>query len=146
MILQTAVQWPKLNINQHLNSQNWDTPYLPLTGKLWGVYCEGLKENWHHYISTSLYTGSCYDGDQIVLWFEYKWSWCVFQLMEPFLPAYYKIPRFFTSLSVVLFMVGHTSSTVTQKKMIYWYEISNDLIEINDHFSMKSHVCGCVHP
>ena len=23
-----------------------DTPYLALTGELWGVYCEYLRENW----------------------------------------------------------------------------------------------------
>ena len=25
-----------------------DTPYLTLTGKLWGVYYENFYENWHH--------------------------------------------------------------------------------------------------
>ena len=32
-----------------------DTPYLTLTGKLWGVFCEHLRENWPHYNGTSLY-------------------------------------------------------------------------------------------
>ena len=27
-----------------------DTPYLALTGELWGVFCEYLWENWPHYI------------------------------------------------------------------------------------------------
>ena len=30
------------------------TPYLPLTGKLWGVFCEQLGENWSHNNSTQL--------------------------------------------------------------------------------------------
>ena len=25
-----------------------DTPYLALTGELWGVCCENLGENWRH--------------------------------------------------------------------------------------------------
>ena len=32
-----------------------DTPYLALTGKLWGVFCEDLGENWLRYDSTALY-------------------------------------------------------------------------------------------
>ena len=33
-----------------------DTPYLALTGELWGVYCEDLGENWPRYNSTTLYS------------------------------------------------------------------------------------------
>ena len=32
-----------------------DTPYLALTGELWGVYCEDLGENWPRYNGTELY-------------------------------------------------------------------------------------------
>ena len=30
------------------------TPYLTPMGKLWGVYCENLGENWPHYNDTTL--------------------------------------------------------------------------------------------
>ena len=32
-----------------------DTPYLALTGELWGVFCEYLWENWPRYNGTALY-------------------------------------------------------------------------------------------
>ena len=32
-----------------------DTPYLALTGELWGVICEDLGENWPLYNGTALY-------------------------------------------------------------------------------------------
>ena len=32
-----------------------DTPYLALTGELWGVFCEDFVENWLCYNSTALY-------------------------------------------------------------------------------------------
>ena len=32
-----------------------DIPYLALTGKLWGVFCEDLGENWPNYNGTVLY-------------------------------------------------------------------------------------------
>ena len=31
-----------------------DTPYLALTGELWGVYCDNLEENWPLYNGTVL--------------------------------------------------------------------------------------------
>ena len=31
-----------------------DTPYLTLTGELWGVFCEYLSENWPRYNGTTL--------------------------------------------------------------------------------------------
>ena len=31
------------------------TPYLALTGKLWGVYYENLEKNWPRYNITALY-------------------------------------------------------------------------------------------
>ena len=36
-----------------------DTPYLAITGELWGICCEDIKENWLHYNGTALYAGSC---------------------------------------------------------------------------------------
>ena len=40
-----------------------DTPYLALTGELWGVYRENLGENWPRYNGTALYVisdwGNC---------------------------------------------------------------------------------------
>ena len=32
-----------------------DSPYLALTGELWGVYCEDFGENWPSYNGTALY-------------------------------------------------------------------------------------------
>ena len=32
-----------------------DTPYLGLTGELWGVFCKDFGENWLRYNSTGLY-------------------------------------------------------------------------------------------
>ena len=32
-----------------------DTPYLTLTGELWGVFCEDLGENWSRFNGTALY-------------------------------------------------------------------------------------------
>ena len=32
-----------------------DSPYLALTGKLWGAYCEDFGENWQRYNGTALY-------------------------------------------------------------------------------------------
>ena len=32
-----------------------DTPYLALTGELWGVFCEYLRENQLRYNGTALY-------------------------------------------------------------------------------------------
>ena len=32
-----------------------NTPYLALTGELWGVYREDLGENWPRYNDTALY-------------------------------------------------------------------------------------------
>ena len=32
-----------------------DTPYLGLTGELWGVFCEDFGENWLRYNGTALY-------------------------------------------------------------------------------------------
>ena len=32
-----------------------DTPYLAVTGVLWGVFCEYLWENWQRYNGTALY-------------------------------------------------------------------------------------------
>ena len=34
-----------------------DTPYLTLTGELWGVFCEDFEENWPCYNDTALYYG-----------------------------------------------------------------------------------------
>ena len=31
-----------------------DTPYLALMGKLWGVFCEDLGENWRCYNGTTV--------------------------------------------------------------------------------------------
>ena len=32
------------------------TPYLTLTGKVWGIYCENFDENCPRYNDTALYT------------------------------------------------------------------------------------------
>ena len=41
-----------------------DTPYLALTGELWGVHCEELSENWPRYNGTALYNYICMDRIQ----------------------------------------------------------------------------------
>ena len=43
------------NITYHSMVTVTDTPYLTLTGELWGVYCGDFGENWLHYNSTALY-------------------------------------------------------------------------------------------
>ena len=52
-LLNLYLQKLRQNINQMLDPQK-DTPYLALTGELWGVICEYLWENWQHY-GTALY-------------------------------------------------------------------------------------------
>ena len=52
-IFYTALHWLKQNINQ-CQITNY-TPYLALTGELWGVFWEDLIENWPHYKGTALY-------------------------------------------------------------------------------------------
>ena len=37
-----------------------NTPYLALTGEIWGVFCEYFWENWPHYNGTALYTVVCH--------------------------------------------------------------------------------------
>ena len=32
-----------------------ETPYLALMGKLWGVFCDDLGENWPYHNGTALY-------------------------------------------------------------------------------------------
>ena len=52
--------WPLLRGSTVLESQQ--TPHIsPLTGELWGVYCEDLEENWPRYnsIALSLYFWWC---------------------------------------------------------------------------------------
>ena len=44
-----------------------DTPYLALTGELWGDYCEDLWEHWPRYNGTALYvTGSSNHPRQVI--------------------------------------------------------------------------------
>ena len=45
-------------ITRERKSNFWlttDTPYLALTGELWGVYYENFEENWPRYNGTVLY-------------------------------------------------------------------------------------------
>ena len=44
MIFHTTLQWLRHYQNQRMYSTK-DTPYLTLTDKLWGVYCEDFREN-----------------------------------------------------------------------------------------------------
>ena len=37
-----------------------ETPYLTLTGELWGVYCEEFQENWLSYNATALHMDYAY--------------------------------------------------------------------------------------
>ena len=41
-------------MHKKLDSQK--TPYLALTGELWGVFCEDLAENWPRYHGKALYS------------------------------------------------------------------------------------------
>ena len=44
-----------------------DTPYLALTGELWGVFCEYLRENQQRYNGTALYIdGSVQDQSKSI--------------------------------------------------------------------------------
>ena len=40
---------------QSLAASTKDTPYFTITGKLWGIFCEYLWENWLRYNGTALY-------------------------------------------------------------------------------------------
>ena len=47
------------------------TPYLALSGELWGIYCEDFGENWPHYNSTPLY--------YVMIYWTMRWKhWTVF--------------------------------------------------------------------
>ena len=48
-----------------------DTPYLALTGELWGVFCEYLWENQPRYNGTALYL----DANQPKYSYLIKFSW-----------------------------------------------------------------------
>ena len=54
------------NFNQgRISIRCWihkETPYLTLTGKLWGDFRWYLLENGLRYNGTALYTGRCYNG------------------------------------------------------------------------------------
>ena len=55
-----------------------DTPYLALKGKLWGVCCEEIGENWQRYNGTALYMGinhtdSWEDLEVMLLLFSSSW-------------------------------------------------------------------------
>ena len=52
-ILLKWLQKLRQNINQMLDPQK--TPYLALTGELWGVFSEYFLENWPRYNGTALY-------------------------------------------------------------------------------------------
>ena len=57
-----------------------DTPYLALTGELWGVFCEDFEENWSRYNGTILYLYPPYPKDRGMLWFNVEAArrpqWC----------------------------------------------------------------------
>ena len=57
-----------------------DTPYLALTGELWGVFCEDFGENWPRYNGIALYT----DIGMIILVASYcdKLDWFVWIMNE----------------------------------------------------------------
>ena len=44
-----------------------NTPYLTLTGELWGAYCEDFRENWPHYNDTVLYKDISLMGAIIII-------------------------------------------------------------------------------
>ena len=51
MILHKSLRWLWQNVDEGLN---------PLTGELWGVFCEDLGETWPSYNGTTLYMVTCY--------------------------------------------------------------------------------------
>ena len=53
MIFHTALHWLRQNINE-CQITNY-TPYLTLTGELWGVICENSVENWQYSNGPALY-------------------------------------------------------------------------------------------
>ena len=53
IMLHALLQWSMRNINEFKYTKG--TPYLALTGELWGVFCEESGENWGCYNRTVLY-------------------------------------------------------------------------------------------
>ena len=48
-------KWGTISIRCWIQERH---PYLALTGELWGIFCEYLRENWPHYSGTTLYLKS----------------------------------------------------------------------------------------
>ena len=59
MVLDTTLQWLRRNLNQEFEPTK-DTPYLALTGELWGVFCENFGKNWPRYNGTALHIVAIY--------------------------------------------------------------------------------------
>ena len=53
-ILNTVLLWQQQSIESNVKVMTY-TPYLTLTGDLWGVCCGKIGENWPRYNSTALY-------------------------------------------------------------------------------------------
>ena len=74
-----------------------DTPYLALTGKLWGVFCEDLGENQPCYNGTAVYfrdagekCPTIIDNDRYITWPQTFCQWCKsINLSKPDLNVYF---------------------------------------------------------
>ena len=51
-------QWQLQELRQNINHTHKRHPIPPLTGKLWGVFCDCLWENWPRYNGSALYNSS----------------------------------------------------------------------------------------
>ena len=54
MVAVTAVEY-KSKLEHTKRHPQKDTPYLALTGELWGVICEDFGEKWPRYNGSALY-------------------------------------------------------------------------------------------
>ena len=67
--------WSRIWIRRWIHK---DTPYLALTGEIWGVFCGYLWENWPRYNGTALYW-DCIHLTEFIIWtfiFLPKAQWC----------------------------------------------------------------------
>ena len=65
--------WSRIWIRRWIHK---DTPYLALTGEIWGVFCGYLWENWPRYNGTALYLKYKH-GCPTSSWQWIKWSYFV---------------------------------------------------------------------
>ena len=123
MILHTALQWLKQTIKEFVLTT--DTPYLTLTGELWGVYYEDLGQ-----------TGLCYNG--IALWMY--WNKYTSHLLE--------ISCCYPSVSykgllwrlILFFKFGHWTRFLNRRPVWLSYELSLHRFEFISRLHFLAHL------